>query len=79
MGAKRLRHRHDHKSCRERTGKDYHHRLWLVATRVFNVRLLHAFAFSKKLLWLAQTQHNYFETQMHAVDVLLKRQSQLGF
>jgi hypothetical protein len=32
-----------------------------IATVVFNVRLLHAFAFSKKLPWLTQAQRNYFE------------------
>ena len=35
--------------------------LRLVATRVFNVRLLHAVAFSKKILLVSSNQRNFFE------------------
>ena len=53
--------------------------LRLVATLVFNMRLLHAIAFSKKLLWLAQTNVISFKTQTHAVNASWKHVSQLGF
>ena len=45
----------------------------------FNVRLLHAVAFSKKLLRLAQTIEIYLKTQTHAVNARWKRVSQLDF
>ena len=38
----------------------------LVAGLVFNVHLLHAFTFSKKLLWLAQTNVTTVKMQTHA-------------
>ena len=42
--------------------------LRLVATRGFNMRLLHAIAFLKKLLWLAQTIVITQKTQTHSVN-----------
>ena len=36
----------------------------LIATRVFNVRLLHAIAFSKKLLLVAEINIIILKTQM---------------
>ena len=42
--------------------------LRLVATRVFIVRLMHAIAISKKLLWLGQTNVITFKTQTHALN-----------
>ena len=40
----------------------------LVTTRGFDVRLLQAVAFSKKLLWLAQTNVTTSKKQMHTVN-----------
>ncbi len=37
-----------------------------VATSVLRMRLLHVFAFSKKLRWLAQTKVITLKTQLHA-------------
>ena len=42
--------------------------LRLVATRVFNVRLLHSFAFSKKLFWLPQTNVITLKMQTNTVE-----------
>jgi len=50
-----------------------------VATVVFNVRLLHAFAFSKKLPWLAQNSVITLKMQTHAVNARWKRLSQRSF
>jgi len=47
-----------------------------VATVVFNVRLLHAIALSKKLRWLAQTKVITLKTQLLAVNARWKRLSQ---
>ena len=52
--------------------------LRLVATRVFNVLLLHTVAFSKKLLWLTQTSVITLKTQTLAVNARYKRVSQLS-
>ena len=43
-------------------------KLRLVATNVFNMRLLHAVALSKKLLWLVQTNVITLKTQTQAVN-----------
>ena len=40
---------------------------------VFNVRLLHAVAFSKKLHWLAQTNVITSKTQTHVLNARIKR------
>ncbi len=50
-----------------------------VATSVLRMRLLHVVAFSKKLRWLAQTKVFFSKTQVHAVNALWKRLSQLSF
>jgi hypothetical protein len=42
-------------------------------------RFTHAFAFSKKLPWLAQTKVITLKTQLHAVNARWKRLSQLSF
>ena len=42
--------------------------LMFIATCVFNVRLLHAVAFSKKLLWLDQINVITLKTQTYAVN-----------
>ena len=39
-----------------------------VATRVFNVRLLFVFAFSKKWQWFEPTEVASLKTQQHAVN-----------
>jgi len=49
------------------------------ATSVLRMRLLHVFAFSKKLRWLAQTNVISLKTQLHAVNARWKRLSQLSF
>ena len=53
--------------------------LRLVAIHVFDVRLLQSFAFSKKLLWLAQTNVISLKTQIHSENTHWKRVSQFGF
>jgi len=55
------------------------HMLSWVATVVFNVRLLHAFAFSKKSLWLAQASVITLKTQQRAVNARWKRPPQRCF
>ena len=50
------------------TDKPNDYPIWLVATRVFNVRLLHSFALTKKLLWLAKTNVITLKIQTHAVN-----------
>jgi len=50
-----------------------------VATVIFNVHLLHAFAFTKLLIWSAQTSVFTLKTQQHAVNACWKRQWQLSF
>jgi hypothetical protein len=47
-----------------------------VATAVFNVRLLHAVAFSKQLPWFEPTNVGSLKTQPHAVNACVKRSSQ---
>ena len=42
------------------------------------MRLLHPVTFSKKPLWLVQTNVIALKTQTHAVNARLKRVSQLG-
>ena len=39
-----------------------------VATRIFNVRLLHAFAFSTLLRWFEQTKVTSLRKQQHSVN-----------
>ncbi len=50
-----------------------------VATVVFNMRLLHAVAFSNQLPWFEPTNAIYLKTQPHAVNACKKRSSQRGF
>ena len=50
-----------------------------IATLVFNVRLLHAFTFPKKLLWLDQTNVNTLKTHTQGVNARRKWVCQLGF
>ena len=50
-----------------------------VATVVFNVRLLHAFSFSKKLPWFKPAKVISLKTQLHAVNACVKRSSQRSF
>ena len=58
---------------------EFKHKVRLVVILLFNVRILHAVAFSKKLLWVAQTNVITLKTQMHAIHARWKRVSQLGF
>ena len=53
----------------------------IVDTRIFNVRLIHAFAFSKWLCWFESTKTNVntLKTQTHLVNTRWKRMRQLGF
>jgi len=46
---------------------------------VFNMRLLHAVAFSKKLPWFEPTNVISLKTQQHAVNACVKRSSQRSF
>ncbi len=54
------------------------HLSW-VATIVFNMRLLHAVAFSKKLPWFEPTNVISLKTQPRAVNACVKRSSQRSF
>jgi len=61
------------------TAGDLDWTLSYVATSVLRMSLLHVVAFSKKLLWLAQTKVISLKTQLHAVNASWKRLSQLSF
>jgi len=61
------------------TGKYIGIQLSWVATVVFNVRLLHAVAFWKKLPLFEPTNVITLKTQVHAVNACVKRSSQRSF